>query len=185
MFNNIYLKIYSSTLQCIFEEGGEGGGGIEKPKPRVLEFLLKNYHLKGMIQYHLPSQLEHKLKHLEFFLAKTIAIISTYHLSSFIVHIFFKKYQSRSRALRTYHIWDQSILLTQTRNCLKKVATYIWFTYFAIPKKTQTWGWGHTFLKTLYNFKVFFFTTGYSRQNKASPREALRNCVTTLRNFKT
>ena len=99
-----------------------------------------------LLFYHLPIQLQHKLEHLEFFLAKNITII----VQLLSLCNFFKKSQSRSTALRTCHIWDQSSLLAQTRICLKKIAPYLWFTYFAIPEEKQTVGWGHTFLKTPY-----------------------------------
>ena len=197
MFNNIYLKIYSSTLQCIFEFflmtlvghlpqkwliqikialcntiliGGwqinnaithQRKVGTNRFWAKVLWFLLqhkkkgwrgqeegtksktqgfcsffsKNYHLKGMMQYHLPIQLQHKLEHLQCFSGKNHYYNFDLPLGLFHCVIFFKKSQSRSRALRIYHIWDQSILLSQTRTCLKKVATYLWFTYFAIPEE--------------------------------------------------
>ena len=38
-------------------------------------------------------------------------------------------------------------------------------------KKPNRGGWGHTFLKLLWNFEFFNFTPGNSRPNKVSPLE--------------
>ena len=103
---------------------GEGEGTKSKTQG-FCSFFSKNYHLKGMMQYHLPIQLQHKLEHLQCFSGKNHYYNFDLPLGLFHCVIFFKKSQSPSRALRIYHIWDQSILLSQTRTCLKKVATYL------------------------------------------------------------
>ena len=46
-------------------------------------------------------------------------------------------------------------------------------------------GWRQTSLKTPWNFEIFYFIPGNSRQNKASPLETPENCVTPPRIFKT
>ena len=38
-------------------------------------------------------------------------------------------------------------------------------------QKKKNGGWRHTFLKKPWNFSFFYFTSGNSRQNKASPLE--------------
>ena len=56
----------------------------------------------------------------------------------------------------------------------------------AILKKKLNWGgWGYTSLKTTWNFYVFYFTLGNSRQNKTSSIETPRNCTTPPGTFNT
>ena len=43
--------------------------------------------------------------------------------------------------------------------------------------------WGHTFLKTPWNFSFFYFTPGNSRQNKAPPLEIPQIFARSLGNF--
>ena len=59
--------------------------------------------------------------------------------------------------------------------------------YWAIPEKTQTGGGLriYFFEKPPWNFSLFYFTPGNSRQNKAQPQDIPQNCVRTLGNSKT
>ena len=54
----------------------------------------------------------------------------------------------------------------------------------SVGLKIQTGGWEYNFCKTSYNFSLFYFTPGNSRQNKTQPLYIPQNCVRSLVNSK-